>query len=110
MLGCSADHAKRLRLSIIPESIVAILAATRDDCTKRECFRRVCLTALSAEPEVSLTPRLLVDAQAADMAEDVAETAWLAEPTPERRESLIRASERALALEADRLRALRAMR
>jgi hypothetical protein len=107
MLGCSPGHAKQLRLSTIPESIVAILAAAHDSPTQRESFRRACLTALSAEPTPDLTPDLILEAAEADAREDVARTEFLiGEPTESERRAMVTNLRAELAAKADLLRAL----
>lgn len=110
LMGCSEDHAKRMRTFGVAEWIATILVACRDDATKRENFRRHLLTAASAEPEPGLTPELWLRCQEADTAEDLAEVRHLLEGTTASRDALIRAAERDLALATDRLRALRAER
>lgn len=109
MLGCSPDRAKRLRLWLLPESITAILTACLDDSVKRESFRRVCLTALSAEPAPDLTPDLILEAAEADAREDVSRTEFLiGEPTESERLAMITNLRAELAAKTDLLRALEA--
>lgn len=92
MLHCSPDHAKRLRLHLVPDAIAAIVLCTDDD------------------PAPALTPDLWRQAQSTDAVEDMAETAYLSDRSPENLAALIRAEEMALAAATHRLRALKAER
>jgi len=107
MLGCSADHAKRLRLWIVSEAITAVLVACRDDATKREDFRRRCLAALSAEEVKDPTPDLIMEAALADAREDVSrQAATMGAMTEAERHIWIRDLREELGAKADLLRAL----
>lgn len=112
MLGCSTDHAKRLRLSIIPEGITAIMTATRDDPAKSEAFRRVCAVALSLEAQPDLTPDLILAAATGDAAEDVARTLALVdgEITPSERRVWCQRLREEIGAKAHLLRALEGTR
>lgn len=107
MLGIGPDRAKKLRLGLIAQSITSILTACRNDPEKRENFRRAVLDAAAETAQPVLSPSLLLACQEADSAEDVAEVAYLSEPSEANRENLARKIERDIALSTDRLRALR---
>lgn len=109
MLHCSPDHAKRLRLHLVPDAIAAIVLCTDADPAKAAAFREACQTALGTRPAAAvLTPDLWRQAQSTDAVEDMAETTYLSDRTPENLAALIRAEEMALAAATHRLRALKA--
>lgn len=108
MLGISPDRAKRLRLSEVCETIVAILAGGHDEPVKTENFRRQVLVAISGEQAPALTPALELEAETADAAESVAEAAHRLNPCSKTLRARILATREEIARQTVLLRALEA--